>query len=111
MFGSGEKLRNRLPDEIRKTNDAWQSEMDIAKQFVQECCEYGDTPAHRTWPRHLYARYSQWCKESGYNAKSEVMASREWQRLGVGTTIRTGRKLYTGLRLLNLDAIESIDGE
>jgi len=111
LFSSGEKLRNRLPEEIKKTNDAWQSEMDIAKQFVQECCEYGDTPAHRTWPRHLYARYSQWCKENGYNAKSEVMASREWQRLGVGATIRTGRKLYTGLRLLNLDAIESIDGE
>lgn len=111
LFSSGQKLRNRLPDEIKRTNEAWANEMDIAGLFAQECCEFGDTPAHKTWPRHLYARYAQWCKDNGYNPKSEVMAAREWTRLGIKVGMRTGRKIYLGIKLLNIDAIESIEGD
>lgn len=109
LFSSGEKLSMRLPAEVRETTREWASEMDIAGLFVKECVERGD-PGSRTWPRHLYARYVAWCKDNGYQPKSEVMAAREWGRLGIQGGVRTGRKVYLGIRLINLDAIESIDG-
>lgn len=110
LFSSGEKLSTRLPQEIRETNRDWAAEMDIAKLFFNECVEQVD-PSIKTWPRHLYARYVTWCKDNGYQPKSEVMAAREWTRLGVQSGVRTGRKVYLGIKLVNLDAIETLEGD
>jgi putative DNA primase/helicase len=51
------------PPEVRTATDAYREEQDVLGVFIEECCTVGTTDT--CTKKELYARYEDWCDESG----------------------------------------------
>jgi putative DNA primase/helicase len=56
----------RVPESVTSATENYRKEMDTIGDFIAECCVTG--PDFRIKASVLYQAYSEWCKESGYQA-------------------------------------------
>ena len=91
----------QAPDEVRKATGAYRSEMDVIGAFLRDECEVGD--GYKATIKDVYARYEEWCEESGekketkrkFNARLTERGQFEDRRSGSG-----GLREWHGLKLL-----------
>ncbi len=107
------RLRKRGKFEIPKcvldaTADFVQKN-DIARLFVDGCCEVGN-PEFRVQASTLYDAYRVWCDTNGHRPKTSNYVVEDWRRLGFTRKAINGRHYWTGVRLINLDnTVETVE--
>lgn len=62
------------PEGVKKATENYRSEMDILGDFIDECCEVGES--FRAKASTLYGTYKEWCQEVGECYKNQ----RTWGR-------------------------------
>lgn len=96
-----ERGRFNIPQSVRDATVDYQVANDTAFQFLEECCMRGDGDEFTVMSRALYARFSEWCAETGHKPPTETAMAAEWKRLGLMKLRRTARgQPYAGVRLL-----------
>jgi putative DNA primase/helicase len=91
----------KAPEEVRKATGAYRSEMDVIGAFLRDECEIGRD--YKVTIKDVYARYEEWCEESGerketkrkFNARLTERGQFEDRRSGPG-----GLREWHGLKLL-----------
>jgi putative DNA primase/helicase len=78
-----------MPEAVQEGTTRWKRFADVAKRFVQDCCELD--PEAQVSASEIYHRYSDWCAEnkekpqlqSGFKAKlMELDLTQEHKRTG-----------------------------
>lgn len=87
----------REPERVQQATDAYQSDSDAVKRFIQERCL--TNPHFNVRARELYQEWCTWALQDGAEKLSEKRFAGEMDRLGFGSEkTRTG-KFWQGLAL------------
>jgi putative DNA primase/helicase len=92
-----------MPERVRAATNAYQAEMDLVAQFLEENCVLNSLATVTAGV--LYAEYRTWCEQAGENPRSQRWLSGRLKERGITTDSRDtyGRALYRGLGLIAKD--------
>jgi len=88
------------PDAVKAATDAYRSEMDILKAWIEDCAETGPT-AGPTPFRALYQSYVAWAKDNGQHPRASKWFAMRLDEKGIRQPERHGAvRTRLGIRLL-----------
>lgn len=93
-----------IPESIRLASEYYKLHNDLAKQFVEECCDIG--PDYREQAQPLFNGYKRWCEENGHSPKSMTKMADEWKRLRFTKSQSNGRVIWRGIKLKESGVIQ-----
>jgi putative DNA primase/helicase len=95
------RLRQRgkfnIPESIHLASENYKHVNDLAKQFVNDCCEIG--PEYKIQAQFLYNEYKNWCENNGHKPKSIIYMANEWKRLGFDRYDANGKRYWKGIKI------------
>jgi len=101
------RLRQRrkfqIPESLRLSNANYTQHKDVARQFVNACCD--TDPGQQVQSQPLYEVYKRWCENNGYKPESMTKMASEWKRLGLTRSEIRGRRYWKGIRLKGISSV------
>ncbi len=86
------------PDDVIAATKDYRSQMDVIGQFIEECCELGDSFSEMS--RVLYEEYKQWSTDMGEKIESQRALGLKLTDRGLTNSRTTGGKTrWHGIRL------------
>jgi len=102
-----DRLRERghfeIPSDVRAASEEYQTINDVPKLFIADCCQTG--PDYRVQSALLYEDYRLWCEKNGHKPQSSTSIAGDWKRLGFTQKAIVGRVYWTGIGLLEKQAL------
>ncbi|MFH1603381.1 MAG: primase-like DNA-binding domain-containing protein, partial [Pseudomonadota bacterium] len=95
------------PVEVMEATQTYRVEMDVIKEFIEDCCMLGDGKEARA--SSLYKEYARWCKDLGENAMTGTRFGRVLRERGFEKVRGTVGNSYRGIGLLREPTQEQMD--
>jgi hypothetical protein len=86
-----------VPESVRTATEEFKLANDVPKMFVEEACNIGVNLEMQS--QKLYDAYRHFCAIKGHKPQSATTVASDWKRLGFGSRILNGRKVYTGVEV------------
>jgi putative DNA primase/helicase len=95
-----------IPEEVKTAVGEYKTANDVAKLFVEECCECD--PSFEMPSFNLYKSFKNWCEENGYKPCASNKASGHWKRLGFTYRRKNDGVYYGGVRVKQRHILASV---
>src|SRR5271166_196551 len=99
--GSVDVLANGLqtPESVKAATQEYEESEDTVGQFIAECCIRVNGDAFKLPSSVVWQRYSQWCRDNGLEAKSNIIFGRELKNYQVKVGRSNGKNYVYGLQI------------
>lgn len=99
---SWQKEGLKTPDEIKTATNEYQTEMDVIKAFLDECCFVKvDSPEVKIISGNLYDTYKSWCERNGVYAVDNRTFGKRLSEKGFIPKQSNGKRWWHGIGILD----------
>jgi putative DNA primase/helicase len=99
LAGCTEWQKNGLqhPDQVSEATAEYKSEMDILREFSEDCCIIGD--GFKVERKLLYSEYRQWCDDNSEKPLGRNRFNRKIEAKGIKLVSAAGLRCWKGIGL------------